>query len=324
MPTFSDRFLAFRARIEAQREARIEAARAADAAAAQPVEEFAPSSVVVSNSAEQIGNGDAVVENNTQPAEPVVEAAAVEQENDAAPVAVAPIVEEVTPAPAQPSSSFVSTDAVQVGGGEPDVTVVEDLAGNAEGNSGVVVGDPIDGPRESGVVINSFVIEQGAEIEQEPVVQPGADNVIDGNGGSNFLQGDSGNDEINGNGGRDRLEGNAGDDVLNGGEGSDTLLGGAGDDVLEGGSGRDLLWGGAGNDTFVFSDGDGRDAVRDFDRDGDDVVLLNIEGINNFDDLLETVSRSTNARTEFDFGGGDRLSLQENISTLDESDFIFA
>ncbi len=47
-------------------------------------------------------------------------------------------------------------------------------------------------------------------------------------------------------------------------------MGFAGDDTLTGGEGNDLLIGGAGTDTYVFSLGDGVDAVDDMPQASDD------------------------------------------------------
>ena len=93
--------------------------------------------------------------------------------------------------------------------------------------------------------------------------------------------------------------------------------------MIAGGTGRDLLWGGRGDDTFVFNEGDGRDSIRDFNNAGDDAVLLNVAGINDFDDLLASVSRSTANVTTFNFGDGDILQVVENVDNLTADDFIF-
>ncbi|WP_412551734.1 Ig-like domain-containing protein [Shimia sp. MIT910701] len=93
-------------------------------------------------------------------------------------------------------------------------------------------------------------------------------NLINGNGLSNFLYGGNGHDTINGNGGndillggngRDLISGGDGHDLLKGGNGKDTLFGDAGNDWLFGGRGRDVLSGGQGND--VLFGGRGRDTA---------------------------------------------------------------
>lgn len=57
------------------------------------------------------------------------------------------------------------------------------------------------------------------------------DDIIDGDGQANVLEGQDGDDIIRGNGGADELRGEIGNDVLFGGAGTDTLDGGAGIDV---------------------------------------------------------------------------------------------
>lgn len=63
----------------------------------------------------------------------------------------------------------------------------------------------------------------------------------------------------------DVIIGLEGDDILFGGGAMDKLLGNDGNDTLIGGTGNDLLYGDAGNDTYVFSRGDGRDTLYNFD-----------------------------------------------------------
>jgi Ca2+-binding RTX toxin-like protein len=57
------------------------------------------------------------------------------------------------------------------------------------------------------------------------------DDVLVGDGGSNFLWGDQGNDTLKGGGGADELYGDYGNDMLKGGGGADTLWGGEGIDT---------------------------------------------------------------------------------------------
>lgn len=95
---------------------------------------------------------------------------------------------------------------------------------------------------------------------------------IRGGLGNDTINGDSGDDVIFGYDGDDRLNGGMGNDSVHGGNGNDTLWGesgddrlngGDGDDVLFGGQGTDYLVGGKGADTYVFSLGEGKDAIVD-------------------------------------------------------------
>jgi Ca2+-binding RTX toxin-like protein len=55
-------------------------------------------------------------------------------------------------------------------------------------------------------------------------------------------------------------------EVFNALGGDDQVYGNGGDDTLNGGAGNDSLDGGSGNDAFLFSRGDGRDYVSDYDE----------------------------------------------------------
>lgn len=66
--------------------------------------------------------------------------------------------------------------------------------------------------------------------------------------------------------------GSQGNDYVVGGGGNDALCGKGGADTLNGDTGDDALTGGLGEDVFVFGDGDGEgnDAITDFDCGDDD------------------------------------------------------
>ncbi|BCM25591.1 calcium-binding protein [Methyloradius palustris] len=90
-------------------------------------------------------------------------------------------------------------------------------------------------------------------------------DLLDGGDGNDSLYGGAGNDQLNAGIGDDSLSGDDGNDVLYGGTGNDYLDGGAGNDILIGGIGSDTINGGDGSDIFVFSKGDGIDALAQHD-----------------------------------------------------------
>jgi len=73
-----------------------------------------------------------------------------------------------------------------------------------------------------------------------------------GNGGSDYLAGDEGNDVLVGGGATAAVDASI---VARGLPDNDTLIGGAGDDVLRGGPGDDVLRGGPGDDRLYGGDG---------------------------------------------------------------------
>ena len=70
---------------------------------------------------------------------------------------------------------------------------------------------------------------------------------------------------IAGNYGDDTIYGSNGANILYGEAGNDSLYGGSNNDTLIGGKGNDYLGGGHGNDTYIFSKGDGKDTIEDYD-----------------------------------------------------------
>lgn len=201
------------------------------------------------------------------------------------------------------------------------------------------LGSPADGKKADGNVFNALLYRDNSRslIENatggsgnDKIIGNRADNVLKGGAGNDALDGKSGKDTLFGSGGKDRLDGSVGNDELNGGSGNDRLNGGSGRDFLvgnggrdrlDGGRGNDKLEGGPGNDVFVFRHGGDVDRVRNF-RDGADKIDLS-----NFD--LSSAARARHYADEvrdnvvFDFGGGDRLIIEDlDIWRLGAGDFI--
>tara|TARA_R110001599_G_scaffold353823_1_gene599174 strand:- start:50524 stop:56700 length:6177 start_codon:yes stop_codon:yes gene_type:complete len=133
----------------------------------------------------------------------------------------------------------------------------------------------------------------------------GKDRIIGGEGFDIILGGD-GNDriklvELSENDGIERIDGGSGVNVIvgsggkntldfstttlvniskiNGRRGRDTITGSDGADVIIGGRGNDVISGGAGDDTYLFSLGDGRDVIRNADRNPGSYDSLRMEDI---------------------------------------------
>lgn len=113
------------------------------------------------------------------------------------------------------------------------IGLVVDLA-NPGANSGFAAGDSFSGI--------------------EGLVGSAYNDILRGDGESNWFYGLAGDDVIFGRDGGDALLGGDGNDFLYGEAGSDTLYGGNGDDHLIGGTGIDFMYGEAGYD-FVHYDG---------------------------------------------------------------------
>ena len=157
------------------------------------------------------------------------------------------------------------------------------------------------------------------------------DDIVEGGDGRDLLAGNRGNDSLDGGAGNDRAFGGSGNDSLSGGSGRDYLIAGNGNDIIEGGTGNDYLSGGRGNDTFVFTGGDGVDAVRDFGNGsgnsaryrGDDVLSLDVDGIDDFADV-QAAAKQWHFGTELDFGDqGSVLLYGISASSLSADDFVF-
>ncbi len=146
---------------------------------------------------------------------------------------------------------------------------------------------------------------------------------LNGEGGGDFILGGSGDDLIDGGAGRDWISGGRDNDIISGGSGADWINGNRGDDVVAGGLGNDTLKGGSGDDLFAFIAGDGHDLIRDFDRNGDDALALDIEGIDSFADVL-TIAEDIGYGVELDFGADGSVVLRGvDLASLTEADFIF-
>ncbi|WP_172332541.1 calcium-binding protein [Mangrovicoccus sp. HB161399] len=158
------------------------------------------------------------------------------------------------------------------------------------------------------------------------------DDLVFGGTGNDSLRGEAGDDTMSGGDGADYMDGGAGNDVLAGNDGIDKIVGGTGSDVVEGGAGNDQLWGGnwaadGTADTFVFSSGDGKDFVHDFEV-GLDVIDLTAY-LTDLESVLAVCSDlgwATAIDTAALDGGvsGDRIILKSvALADLGQDSFIF-
>lgn len=163
------------------------------------------------------------------------------------------------------------------------------------------------------------------------------DDDVAGGEGADFVRGGQNNDSVYGEGGDDwHVNGNLGDDLVDGGEGNDGVFGGVGNDTLRGGAGNDTmsgdlnddaLFGDAGADTFVFGNGSGSDAIKDFGLATGDVAQLlsnlNGSGIFGFADVLARAG-NTPGGVVIDLGGGNFLTMDGiTKAQLQADDFLF-
>lgn len=147
---------------------------------------------------------------------------------------------------------------------------------------------------------------------------------VEGTDGRNVIIGRRDDDLVSAGDGNDRVFGKRGWDEIDGGDGDDFLSGGRGDDQIMGGRGNDFLVGGRGNDLFYYADGDGDDIIKGFGRrTEDDRLVLDVEGIDSFEALLDT-AYETRRGVEFDFGKeGSIFLVGQSVENLDAEDFSF-
>ncbi len=98
-------------------------------------------------------------------------------------------------------------------------------------------------------------------------------------------------------------------------------------DVFIGHGGNDVMTGKGGSDTFMFSKGDDRDLIKDFDAKGEDHDILNIatlDSIVSFKDLKKNHADQVGNNVVIDGLNGDRITLVNvKIANLDAGDFVF-
>ncbi|CAH2574454.1 hypothetical protein PRNO82_03814 [Planktothrix rubescens] len=146
----------------------------------------------------------------------------------------------------------------------------------------------------------------------------GADTLFGGKDGD-ILEGEAGNDVLFGNLDADTLYGGEGFDSLFGGKGDDVLNGEGGNDTLSGDLGADTLTGGIGQDVFLLQQqGQGRDWIRDFERNIDLIQLPNNVGEVQVQAVGSNQTRLVVSATN------EELALLDGIvpSDLQASDFI--
>lgn len=147
------------------------------------------------------------------------------------------------------------------------------------------------------------------------------DDLIFGGTGNDKIIGSKGADVLYGEDGNDKINAGAQNDIVFGGAGNDKIWAASGNDIITGGTGNDKLWGGSGSDTFIFTDNDGRDSIRDFNVDQD---MIEIGGA--FDSLsndeMQDYMYVSGTTTIIDLGNNNTISLL-NTSQSDWDDIQF-
>ncbi|OSP54553.1 M10 family metallopeptidase [Pseudoruegeria sp. SK021] len=193
-------------------------------------------------------------------------------------------------------------------------------------NTGDRVVDGGDGTDKA--IINAaagVALKVGGWVGVERVVGYLGDDRIDATGMTQniVLVGGLGRDRLTGGNGNDRIFSGESNDTLLGGGGADALIGGAGHDRIDGGAGNDFYLGGSGADTFAWSDGFGRDVVKDFVDGTDKLDFSGLSGVSGLSDLSIRQS-GAHAILSATGDGANSVTLADfNSAALEASDFIF-
>jgi Ca2+-binding RTX toxin-like protein len=201
------------------------------------------------------------------------------------------------------------------GGGGTDTILAGSGADRILGNRGA---DDITGASGRDVIVaGSGADTVSAGSGDDRVTGGSGGDEITGGSGDDVVTAGSGSDEVRTGSGDDRVQGNSGRDRIVTGSGDDRIQGGSDDDRIEAGSGRDRLNGDAGNDrlsgggdadVFEFGRGGGRDVITDF---ADEVDRIALAGFGSDRGAVRDQARQDGGDVVFEFGGGDRLTVQD-------------
>lgn len=197
-------------------------------------------------------------------------------------------------------------DDTLVGGDGRDILLGnagDDVFDGGAGNDIFLIGEAGDVVRDGGADFDKAVItvKTGLSIDVgtwagvERINGLTGDDAIDATGLTEgiILAGASGGDTLTGGDAGDTFFGGAGNDLLLGASGADALIGSSGDDTLDGGTGGDFYLGGLGADSFAWSDGFGKDVVKDYTDGVDRLDFSGHSGVSSLVDLV-VVQAGTN------------------------------
>ena len=125
--------------------------------------------------------------------------------------------------------------------------------------------------------------------------------------------------------GKDSITGKGSDQAnrITGNDGHNTLYGFGASDIIDGGKGNDTLYGGAAADTFVFINAGGQDLIADFQDSLDIIDITAIKGINDFAQILESMTQ-VGADVVIDFGARGSIEIDKiTIDKLTAIDFAY-
>jgi Ca2+-binding RTX toxin-like protein len=190
--------------------------------------------------------------------------------------------------------------------------------------------DRLDGKGGNDVLIGGFgndtyvVNSVGDQVEELPV--EGKDTVLSAISFDLATTGSVENLTLMG-AGKHNGFGNALDNRITGNSAANILRGRAGEDVIIGGKGNDQLYGGADADLFVFSKGDGKDVIADFnvvDAAHDVIDLSHNPGLSSFADVKAHHMSEHGTSVVISDGAGDTITIAHmTTGQLTAADFQF-
>jgi Ca2+-binding RTX toxin-like protein len=117
-------------------------------------------------------------------------------------------------------------------------------------------------------------------------------------------------------GGNDFLNGNLGNDIIFGGDGNDTILGEDGDDYLDDGGGSNTITGGGGNDTIIASETNTIDGGAGNDLVGMDTGRFVVQLGDGDDVCLPLDTAATDAATVDGAAGNDEITTTAGADSI--------
>ncbi len=150
------------------------------------------------------------------------------------------------------------------------------------------------------------------------------DEVVFADDGDDKIKTRDGDDIILGGDGDDRINDKGGDNLIFGDDGDDRIKVKDGDNIIDGGAGDDEMTAGKGDDIFVIKQGNDRDEIKKFDKDGRDLIDLSaFEGLtfDIFEDEADEDGKDVVWEAE---DGTELVILKFDLDDLSSRDFIFA
>ncbi len=228
---------------------------------------------------------------------------------------------------------FTDTNITGIGNGATQITITDDGLQTFLDHNGSSFRITLDGVYSDADLDLLFGEITNGTSSSETIIGGDLGNIINTEGGNDFIESGDGDDLVRLGSGRDTINAGAGDDtisgasqsdVINGETGNDSLIGGSSNDFIDGGDDADILEGGSDDDVFIFSDithstTTTSDRITDYTINEDSILISDAS----ITDISQLTITDDGSQTFIDHNSSSFSITLDGVFTASDLDLLF-